>query len=84
MEGKPFAIIGINGDHEPRRLEAMRDRIPWPSIKNERGEGKPDVAQDWNLRRWPTAYLIDTEGVIREKWLATPAIDALVEAAQKK
>jgi hypothetical protein len=90
MEGKPFAIIGVNGDNQFQQVKeaTSKGRIPWPSIRNERA-GRASVSDEWNLLRWPTTYLIDSKGVIREKWIGAspdkfldPAIDRLVEEAE--
>ena len=93
MEGRPFAIIGVNGDNQFQQVReaTAKGRIPWPSIRNERAGGRVAVSEEWNLRRWPTTYLIDDKGVIREKWIgASPdkfldkAIDQLVEEAEAR
>ena len=56
MEGRPFAIIGVNGDNLFQQVQEVtaKGRIPWPSIKNERAGGRVAVSEEWNLRRWPT------------------------------
>jgi len=95
LENKPFALIGVNSD--PKRDECKKkneaQQITWRSFWNgPKGTGGP-ISQEWNVRGWPTLYIIDHKGVIRRKFLGNPGdevldklIDELVkeaEAAQK-
>ena len=91
MAGKPFALIGVNGDEAGDELTEKNKtaEITWRSFQNERGEGKMSIANEWSLEAWPTLYLIDHEGTIRHKWVGSPGdevldkeIDALVEEAE--
>ncbi len=89
MEGRPFALVGVNGDEDAEDAkEATRKAgITWRSLKNRRGNGLPDLAEQWNLEGWPTLYLIDRQGVIRHKWTGSPgdaALDAAVERLVKE
>jgi hypothetical protein len=90
MAGKPFTLIGINGDEPGEELKKKNKdaEITWRSFQNARGEGKKDIADEWNVQGWPTLYLIDHKGTIRHKWLGSPGdevidkeIDALVKEA---
>ena len=90
MAGKPFALIGVNGDEVGDQLNEKNKEaeITWRSFQNKRGGGQKDIASEWNLQGWPTLYLIDQDGKIRQKWLGSPGdevldkeIDALVDAA---
>ncbi len=90
LEGKPFAIVGVNGDTDD---EAIADavathKISWRSFRNKRA-GKTKISDEWDILGWPTLYLIDQEGVIRERWIDSPppdelnrAIDQLVDAVR--
>jgi len=93
MAGKPFAMIGINGDQSGDALKKKNEtaEITWRSFQNERGEGKMAIADEWKVQGWPTLYLIDHKGTIRRKWLGSPGdevldkeIDALVAEAEKE
>lgn len=67
-EGKPFAVIGVNTDEDRAAAKkANTDHaLPWPSFWSDATVGGP-LAQRWNIRAWPTLYVVDTEGVIRYK-----------------
>ena len=45
------------------------------------GSTSGPIATAWNVRGWPTVYVIDEKGVIREKTLGfqKEKIDAIVE-----
>jgi RNA polymerase sigma factor (sigma-70 family) len=95
--GKPFVIVGVNGDTLPmkdfqltgpdgkpiddtQRVKAALEKhqITWRSFRS----GQFGIAADWNVRSWPTVYLIDRLGVIQGKWKGDPGekkLDAAIE-----
>ena len=96
LADKPFALVGVNSDDDLQALKKTleEEQITWRSFQNEKGEkGKKGqaISTDWNVRGWPTLFLIDHKGVIRHKWLGNPgdakldaAIDELVAEAEKE
>lgn len=77
LKNEPFALIGVNSDGEreqvlPRLKEAD---IAWRNAIDVTPMGP--WATQWNVQGFPTLYLIDAEGVIREKWLGSPGDDVL-------
>ena len=90
FQGRPFVLIGVNGDNtREAALKAVRkNEIPWRSFWNgEEGPGGP-IAVNWNVRGWPTIYVIDQHGVIRHTQLHNERLDEpleqLVAAAEKE
>jgi|SRR6516162_6630358 hypothetical protein len=88
LEGKPFVLLGVNGDDNDAKLKEKnaREQITWRSFKNARS-GKPELAAEWNVEGWPTLYLIDHHGIIRKKWLGAPGedvIDATIDELVKE
>jgi thiol-disulfide isomerase/thioredoxin len=99
--GRPFVIVGVNGDTLPdanfrltgpdgkviddtARVKAALEKhgISWRSFRN----GQFGLSADWNVRSWPSVFLIDHRGVLRGKWKGTPdekELDAAVEKAVK-
>ena len=69
MEGKPFALIGVNSDPDRQALRPVleRERITWRSFWN--GPNGPDgsISQRWRVDGWPTIFIIDANGIIRYK-----------------
>jgi hypothetical protein len=93
LEGKPFALIGVNSDRDRNALKPIlaQENITWRSFWNGGGTGGP-ISQAWGIKGWPTLYLIDHKGVIRNEWLGSPrdpnvldtAIEGLVKEAESK
>jgi len=77
LTDQPFALLGVNSDGEqeevlPRLQEAD---ITWRNAIDETPNGS--WSTQWNVSTWPTLYLIDAEGVIREKWIGSPGDEVL-------
>ncbi len=64
MSGKPFALLGVNGDRDLERAKATAEeyKVNWPSFQD--GRDGP-IAKRWNSRRWPDIWVLDRQGVIR-------------------
>jgi hypothetical protein len=65
LEGKPFALIGINSDGDADAVKKIlaENQITWRQAIDMSTEGKWATA--WNVRGWPTIYVLDQKGVIR-------------------
>jgi hypothetical protein len=65
LEGKPFALIGINSDEDRAKLKNVltKENVTWRSFWDRSISGPIDRA--WNVQSWPTIYVIDARGVIR-------------------
>ena len=64
--GKPFTIVAVNGDRDVAKAKkvAAEKGVPWRSFAD--GADGPIVTK-WHVDSWPTLYLIDEKGVIRQK-----------------
>jgi len=90
MQGKPFALIGVNSDKEKDFIKTQNEKeeITWRSFWcGAEGTSGP-IPTAWNVRGWPTLYYIDHKGVIRAKNLRAENeidefLDKLVEEAEK-
>jgi len=79
MKGKPFALIGVNSDPKPKLQAAMkRENITWRSFWDG-GTTRGPIASMYQVRGWPTLYLIDQQGIIRYKNLRGPAMDTAID-----
>jgi len=88
LEGTPFVLIGVNGDRNgekkivQQRIE--KEQIAWRSFW-----GGVAIATKWNVEYWPAIFIIDHNGVIRQRFGVVSAadldraIDPLVAAAKK-
>jgi hypothetical protein len=92
LEGKPFALVGVNSDRDKAELKkAMaKENITWRSFWNGGSTAGP-ISTRWAIQGWPTLYLIDHKGIIRKKWVGSPGeevmnkeIDKLVKEAEAK
>jgi hypothetical protein len=84
LNGKPFTLLGINSDRDRsglvKKLES--ETITWPQIH----EGaERAISKKWNVRGYPTIYILDHEGVIRKKgFLSEEEIEHAVDDLLKK
>jgi uncharacterized protein (TIGR03067 family) len=84
MADKPFALIGINSDRDPKALAKIlaNEKITWRSFWNGPGGTTGPISQAWKIAAWPTLVLIDHEGVIRNKWVGVPGPGVMDKAIQ--
>lgn len=88
LEGKPFVLIGVNGDRNGEKknvqLRVEKEQITWRSF----WDGGA-IAAKWNVEYWPAIFIIDHHGVIRHRFGVVSAkhldraIDPLIVAAKK-
>jgi thiol-disulfide isomerase/thioredoxin len=68
FQNRPFVLIGVNGDED--KAQAMkaiqRTKINWRSFWNGKDGSEGPITWAWNVYSWPTIYLIDHKGIIRE------------------
>ncbi len=78
LEGKPFALIGINSDGPAAELTKILadNEITWRQAVDESTEGK--WASAWNVQGWPTIYVLDHKGVIRYRDVRGEEMDEAV------
>ena len=79
LEGKPFALVGINSDRDPQKLNERikKENITWPSWRDG-GSTQGPIATAWNVNGWPTIYVLDHKGVIRYTGVRDKAMDKAV------
>ncbi len=83
-EKNGFAVLGINTDKDAAKVKARCDEsgITWTNIFD--GTTK-ELCGAWGVSGFPTAFLIDREGVIRKTFLGIDAkeLDAAIEELMK-
>jgi hypothetical protein len=87
--GRPFALLGVNGDESPETLRQAQQRAnhTWPSWWDGPG-GRITAA--WRVDRYPAFFLIDARGAVRWQYVGAPApqelqdrIEGLLKEAEK-
>ena len=63
LEGKPFALLGVNSDADRAKLKKTLEEqnITWRSWWDGGSTNGP-IASQWNVHAWPTVYVIDHRG----------------------
>ena len=80
LNGKPFALLGVNSDRDREKIkETVKEKgLTWRSFWNGGGTRGP-ISTKWNVRGWPTIYVLDADGVIRFKNVRGEAMDKAVD-----
>jgi hypothetical protein len=76
----PFALIGVNSDND---LDSIREtikeeNISWRSFWNGEEGTRGPISQAWNVKGWPTIYVLDADGKIHYKGHGGPEIDETI------
>lgn len=82
---KPFALLGVNSDGGRSALQKIIKEQGLNYRNAVDGTTEGPIAKAWNVHGWPTVYVIDQEGVIRNKFIGvdpkqlTDAVEALLK-----
>ena len=69
FKARPLVLVGVNGDEDRETVKTVsaKEGITWRSFWN--GGPRQGVPVQWGIRGWPTLYVIDGNGVIRDNGL---------------
>src|SRR5579871_6459598 len=78
LEGKPFALIGVNTDEDRNKVKTLsvNDQVTWRSFYDGR-TGR--ICGPWQINSFPSIFVIDHKGVIRYMDVSGAEIDRAVE-----
>src|SRR5215510_6471065 len=69
LKGKPFALIGINTDgkknYDEGQKSAKEGPVTWRSF-DDGDPGSGPICKAWNIESFPSIFVLDHEGVIRQ------------------
>ena len=70
LKDKPFVILGVNSDASRDLVKQVseKEKLTWRSFADQGA-----IVGKWNLPGTPTFYVLDHKGVIRYKWVGSPA-----------
>ena len=70
MEGRPFALIGVNSDDLDRaRAAVAKHDLNWRNFQNQPKGAATKISDDWLLNGWPTIVVLDAEMRVRYRGL---------------
>ena len=79
LEGRQFALLGVNSDPKDTLRKAMKqENITWRSWWDG-GSTEGPIQTQWNIRGWPTTYVLDQKGVIRFRDVRDEGMDKVVD-----
>ena len=86
LKDKPFALLGVNSDTDLKVLKARmtEENITWRSFWNGPKGTQGPISAKWNVRGWPTIYVLDHKGVIRFKNVRGEDMDKAVDQLLKE
>ena len=63
-KGEPFALLGVNTD-PPKTLSKLvkNGTVTWRNFRD--GKVGGEISGKWDIKGWPTIYVLDHKGVIR-------------------
>ncbi len=81
MTGKPFTILGVNADGSDTLKQIVEEkRVTWPCWAD--GKGGP-IAQEWQVESYPTMFVLDHAGIIRQKFVGMTQPGLLTKTVEK-
>jgi peroxiredoxin len=82
-KNRPFALLSVVADEEPRTVDEAiaKSEITWRCWYD--GMDGP-IARRWNIRGWPTVYVLDAQGIIRHYEPDDEKLSGIVDALVRK
>ena len=83
LKSKPFKLISLSADEKKETLTKFleKEEMPWVHLWN---GSKGNMLEKYQVRFYPTIYVLDAKGVIRYKHVRGEKMDKAVEALLKE
>lgn len=81
LKGRSFALVSVDSDPKAQSRERLRrEPAPWRSWWDG-GDTNGPIAKSWHIQEWPTVYILDSRGTIRQRGMDNldSTIDFLME-----
>ncbi len=82
MKDRPFVLVSVSADDEKDTLVKFLEKEPMPWVHWWDDGARNPSLKKFRVRAFPTMYLIDHTGVVREKWVGNPGNDKLDKAVE--
>jgi peroxiredoxin len=84
MEGRPFAMLGINDGDTPETLRKLREsgEVTWRFWVDGEDPFQGKIMKSWNVVGWPTIVVLDRNGVIRYRGMMMMQVPLFEYAAE--
>ena len=84
MKSKPFKLVSLSADDKKETLTKFleKEEMPWTHLWN--GSAKGNFLEQYQIRFYPTIYVLDAKGTIRFKHCRGEAMDHAVETLLKE
>ena len=83
MAKKPFVLVSVSADDEKDALVKFLEKEPMPWVHWWDSGAESPVLKKYRVRAFPTLYLIDHTGEIKQKWVGKPDGDTLDKAIEE-
>jgi thioredoxin-related protein len=90
LKDKPFVLVSVSADDKKETLTAFLEKEAMPWVHWWDNGPNSAVLKKYRVRAFPSLFLIDHNGVIKQKWVGSPgnekldkAVNEAVEAAVK-
>jgi peroxiredoxin len=79
MKDEPFVMLGVVSDEDPAliRERMTAGEVTWNAWFDGGTDGPID--KTWNIKGWPTVYVIDAKGIIRHKDVYGAKLETVVK-----
>ncbi len=81
LADKPFALIGVNSDKDLEQIRSVvkEKQLNYRSFWNGEKGFRGPLSTKWDVRGWPTTFIVDAQGVIRYRNLLGDNLDRAIE-----
>jgi thiol-disulfide isomerase/thioredoxin len=82
MTGKPFVYVSVSADAQKKTLiDFMKEKeMPWTHWWNGAQGG---IVEDWEIQAFPTIFILDAKGIVRENIVGAYANHQIKEVVTK-